>query len=125
MAKTPGLGLTLPVRGGSVGYFNTAYLAFEQIKSNLTNLILTKKGERIMLPTFGCDIHNLVFEHITDDIKANAKGAIQSAVQQWMPFVTINDIQFQKDENNNRVYIKLVYSLSAGTNQANTITLAL
>lgn len=125
MAVRPGLGLTLPISLGSNGYFQVAWDALTQTKTNLTNLILTKKGERVMQPDFGCNIHNLVFEQITDDIEANAKGAIEEAVQLWLPFVSINDVQLVKDEESNRVFLTIVFSLQSGVNITDVITLVL
>jgi uncharacterized protein len=125
MAKRPGLGLTLPVQDGTVGYFNIAYDALTQTKSNLTNLLLTRKGERVMQPTFGCDIQNLVFEEITDDLVATAQGSIQEAAQIWLPFITINNVVIQKDEDNNRVYVAVTFSLKTAANITATITVGL
>lgn len=125
MAVQPGLGLTLPVQGGPTGYFDVAYDVLTQVKTNITNLILTKKGERIMNPTFGCTIHNLVFDQITDDILANARGAIEEAIQTWMPFVAINDVQIQKKEDMNQVYVKVTFSIKAGINLTDVLTLVI
>ena len=119
------LGLVLPVAVGSNGYFQVAYNALTQTKSNLTNLILTKKGERVLQPAFGCNLHNLLFEQITDDVEANAKGAIEEAVQIWMPFVSINDVQLVKKEDFNEVYLTVVFSLKTNVNITDFITLVI
>lgn len=125
MARKPGLGITLPVQRGATGFFNVAFDALTQIKSNLTNLILTKKGERVMQPEFGCDIHNLLFEQITDDIQANARGTIEEAAQIWMPFVSIDDVQIRKDEDHNTTYVTVSFSLKTSVNVSDTITLVI
>ena len=125
MAVKPGLGLVLPVHDGSNGYFQVAWDALTQTKSNLTNLILTKKGERVFQPEFGCNIHNLVFEQITDDIEANAKGAIEEAVQVWLPFVTINNVQLTKNEDSNVVYITIVFNLRTNVSITDSITVSI
>jgi len=125
MAVQPGLGLKLPVQDGSTGYFDTAYDVATQLKANIANLILTKKGERIMNPTFGCNIHSLVFDQITDDILANARGAIEEAIQTWMPFITINDIQIQKQEDSNRIFLTVTFSVKAGINLTDVLTLVI
>ena len=125
MAKKPGLGLLLPVELGSNGYFNVGYDALTQVKSNLTNLILTKKGERIMQPEFGCDVHKYVFDHITDDLLVQIRGSIEESIQVWMPFVTVDNVEVTKSEDTNEVYIRLSYSLKAGVRITDTITLVL
>lgn len=125
MAKKPGLGLTLPVQRGATGFFNTAFDALTQTKSNLINLILTKKGERVMQPTFGCNIHNMIFENITNDTQANARGAIQEATQIWLPFVSIDDVKLTKDEDHNKIYVSVSFSIKTSANISDTITLVL
>ena len=125
MAKKPGLGILLPVERGANGYFNSGYDALTQVRSNLTNLILTRRGERVMQPEFGCAVHEHIFDHITDDLMAQVRGSVEEAVQIWMPFVTIESVEVSKDENENKVYIRLSYSLKAGIRITDTITLVL
>lgn len=123
MAKKPGLGLLLPVERGPNGYFRQGFDAITQVKSNLTNLILTRKGERVMQPAFGCDIHKVIFDHITDDVIASAKGAIEEAVQVWLPFVNINEVVVDKKEDENHVFVTVVFSLKANTKITDSVVL--
>ena len=41
----------------------------ELVVEDLMNNIMTRKGERVMMPTYGSIIHELVFEPLTSDIK--------------------------------------------------------
>jgi len=125
MAKKPGLGILLPVERGSTGYFNQGFDALTQIRSNLTNLILTRRGERIMQPEFGCRVHEFIFDNITDELTGNVKGSIEEAVQYWLPFVIIEDMTLTKDEDKNEVYITLTYRLKTNVRITDTITLVL
>jgi len=49
------IGISLPFSGPS-GPFNKTYSTADQIKSNLINLLLTDKGERVFNPDFGVDL---------------------------------------------------------------------
>ncbi len=122
---TKPLGLLLPVSRGFSGYFNQGTDVLEQIKSNLINLILTKRGERIMQPMFGCTIHNLLFDQITDNTIASARGSIEESVQMWMPFILINDIQLAKEEDNNKIYVTILYNLKSNVKITDSVTLVL
>jgi phage baseplate assembly protein W len=42
---------------------------FELIKQDIFNHFNTRQGERLMNPTFGCVIWDLLFEPLTEDIK--------------------------------------------------------
>ena len=92
------LGITLPLERGNTGYFAQGRDILTQVKSNLTNLILTKKGERVLQPEFGCDVHRIIFEPITDDNVAYVRGTIEAAVNIWLPYVTIEDVVVVRDE---------------------------
>lgn len=123
MAKP--FGILLPVERGNNGYFNQGTDALTQIKSNLINLILTKRGERIMQPLFGCTIHNLVFEQITDNTIASARASVEEAVQLWMPFILIKDVSISKNEDEHKVYATISYNLRSNVKITDTITLVL
>ena len=56
-------GITLPVKNGGTGFFEQAFTSREQAKSNLINLLLTERGERVMQPDFGTGLKSLLFEH--------------------------------------------------------------
>ena len=62
-------GIVLPVQRGNGGYFEQAFSSFEQAKSNLKNLLLTKRGERVFQPNFGTGLHELLFEQLTTDLE--------------------------------------------------------
>lgn len=121
MAKA--LGLLLPLRRGNTGYFNQGRDILSQAKSNLINLILTKKGERIMQPDFGCDVHRYIFENITDNNISDIRASIQSSVKTWLPYINIQDVQITRDEDHNTVYAVLKFGLVNSPTITDTVTL--
>jgi len=48
---------------------NFSLYDFELIKQDILNHFYTRQGERLMNPTFGCVIWNLLFEPMTDQVK--------------------------------------------------------
>lgn len=97
-------GITLPVQRGNNGYFNQAFSSFEQAKSNLKNLLLTKKGERVMQPNFGTGLQSLLFEQMTDEFETKLEETITKNVNYWLPYITIRQIDIEmtdemKDRN--------------------------
>lgn len=123
MATTRALGIILPLRRGTNGYFQQGFDILTQAKSNLTNLLLTKKGERIMQPNFGCGIHEHIFSPITQDLEANIKGAVEEAVQTWLPYIKVNDVKIKRDEDHNKIYVSVVFSIVNNVNVSDSIIL--
>lgn len=108
-----GLGITLPVRRGANGYFENTTDILTQVKSNLKNLLLTQRGERMFEPTFGCDLPVVIFEPITDNGLADITAIIQTAVQTWMPFLNINTVSITRDEDNNQISVSVSFTLTS------------
>ena len=88
------VGVTLPFDGPAV--FNSSFTTKEQVKSNLINLLLTTPGERLMNPTFGVGIRNLLFEQVID--KQIIKNRIIDGAQVNIPEIEVTDV-FIKREN--------------------------
>lgn len=94
-------GVSLPIRLGNTGYFELSKTEAKQIRTNLTNLILTMKGERVHQPDFGCDIHKYVFEPLKDGTLAEkCRTAVVSAVAQWLPYIEITNFNLQNTQQN-------------------------
>ncbi len=93
---TKPIGVTLPFNNQN-GVFNLSYTNVEQVLSNLKNLLMTKKGERIMQPDFGTDLEYYLFEQITDELtfKESLLGEIRTALTMWMPYVAISEVDME------------------------------
>lgn len=112
------LGIGINQRSQSNGIFSVNYTTLSQAKYNLINLILTKKGERMMQPDFGCDVHKVLFEPLVD-IENVIESSITSAVSQWLPYLNIDTIIFDYDENDidaNRISLDIKFSLVSNPN---------
>ncbi len=91
------LGVSINETSNSNGAFAVNFTSINQAKSNLQNLILTKKGERLMQPEFGCDIWKIIFEPIIEgDIESKIENSILDAVNAWLPYLNIDTILFDK-----------------------------
>ena len=119
------LGIGINRNSDSNGIFATNYTTLTQAKDNLRNLILTKKGERLMQPDFGCDIWLVLFEQISEGIiETKIENYIVDAVSQWLPYLNIDEIIFDYDNNdidNNRISLDLKFSLKNNPNLSESV----
>jgi phage baseplate assembly protein W len=108
-------GLTFPLtyKSGNVGFFPRASTVIEQASSNIKNLLLTRKGERVAQPNFGCDLWNILFEQITPDTFDNVKETIIEAMGIWLPYISVENINvFTENSNPNTIIVNLEFSVS-------------
>jgi phage baseplate assembly protein W len=117
--KNIAIGVSIPFNAG--GVFNSTYSTKDQIKSNIINLFLTKKGERIENPEFGTDINKLLFENINSDILSNLKEELYNSVSRFIPNITILDINITPEVDTNTIYIETQYKLNISGQQDNII----
>ena len=110
LQKNIAIGVSLPFNGPS-GPFNKTYSTKAQIKSNLINLLLTNKGERVFNPEFGADIRRVLFEGITEDTSVLIQNLITTNVNYFIPEVNVVDVEVEPNEDNNSYNITLKYSL--------------
>lgn len=117
------IGITIPIQLGAHGYFSTTDSPNVQIRSNLINLLLTRKGERAFQPSFGCDIPRVSFETNTDDNLAEIHAIIETSVALWMPFIQIDNVQVEvPDKDGHLVVVKIEYTILT-TNVTDSIQL--
>ncbi len=121
------LGIGINKRSSVGGIFAVNYTTLTQAKDNLKNLILTRKGERIMNPTFGCDIYKVLFEQMDGGlIESKIESTILDAVSNWLPYLNIDEIIFDYDNNdidNNRINLELKFSLVSNPNLGESVTI--
>jgi phage baseplate assembly protein W len=121
------LGIGINKSSDRGGVFAVNYTTLTQAKDNLKNLILTRKGERIMNPTFGCDIYKVLFEQMDGGLIENKiESTILDAVSNWLPYLSIDEIIFDYDNNdidNNRINLELKFSLVSNPNLGESVTI--
>jgi phage baseplate assembly protein W len=111
MSTTTYLGQTLPLNRGTRGFFQSTTNALENEKSKFINLILTRKGERVSNPDFGCDLWRLLFEQKDGEIQEVAQQFVIEAVQRFMPYLSIQSIEIINlstflNDNSINLYVK-------------------
>jgi len=91
-----------------VDYFHQA-TDIELIKGMLRQLLLTRKGERVMNPSFGLNLDQYVFEPLDITTFEIVKSEIINQIRTFLPFLDISQIKvFSSDQRGgNTLFIKL------------------
>jgi phage baseplate assembly protein W len=84
-----------------VGAFKLSYSTEEQAISNLVNLLLTRKGERLMQPIFGSRIPEFLFEPNSQKGRDDLRDSVQEDIEFWLPYINVLNISVlaQSDAN--------------------------
>jgi phage baseplate assembly protein W len=94
MANGVTYGITFPFRDSFNGKFlDLTDYSSEEVRSNLTHLLLTRKGSRYYLPDFGTRIYEYIFEPLDGPTFAEIESEIRDSVEQYMPGVLITNIK--------------------------------
>ena len=113
------VGVRFPLDHSQEGFFYKTKTILEQAKSNMRNLLLTSKGERVMQPEFGSTLTDVLFNQ-GEDVETEIDEAIREAVSNWLPYVIINEINmFQQG---NQVDVSIDFSVTLEPDSFDTLT---
>ena len=77
---------------GKYGYIYSDDLT-SVINQNLKMILLTRKGERMMIPNFGAGLQNFLFEFSTNQLLTTMKDIISNQISLYAAYITVNKIQ--------------------------------
>ena len=94
----------------------------DDIERSLRMILMTAPGERVMRPTFGCSIWDLVFAPVNATTLGRVRQAVEQAVGQWEPRVELKDVVPEPDpDDESRVVISLSYVVKATNDRRNLV----
>jgi len=106
------IGINLPMDASNGAALQSTFYTKDQIKANIRSLFSTMIGERVMQPTFGTYLFNLLFEQVNTDLKEKQiRNEVDRAIQQWIPEVIVNEVSFPEVIDERKILIKLKYSI--------------
>ena len=104
-----GVGVGIPFTNGAV--FNQTYTTQAATKNNLLNFLITEPGERYDNPTFGFGLRKYLFLQIEQDSLDYIQEDLSSAITEYFPQITINDLRLNADVDTQTINIQLYYSI--------------
>lgn len=119
--KFLGTGWKFPLRITPSGGF--AYSQGEQSVEEAIWIILdTAKGERQMLPRFGCGIHEMVFAPNNPATRGNIQHLVKDALTEWEPRIDVLDVNVEpEDGQDNTILIRVDYRIRSNNAFGNLV----
>lgn len=111
-----GLNIAFPLKRSTFGAFKTNDTTLDAVRDDLRMLLITNWGERLINYDFGANLRSIIFEQRGSETKQKIEDAINVAVEKWIPYVNILDMQI-KDQNDdaglgdNEVKIKISFQV--------------
>jgi len=107
------IGISLPLTHGNQGFFDKTKTTLDQARSNIRNLLLTIKGERLGNPTFGSNLYRVLFEPDDGNIASSIEEAIRESMGEWLPYVNIQSIDVTTSgELENAVNVSMKFTIN-------------
>jgi uncharacterized protein len=84
------------------------------IEESIRIILLTPVGQRLMRPTFGCDIHELLFAPNNANTTGLATYYVQQALAMWEPRIEVKRVRVAPDPADGaRMLIEVEYQVKA------------
>ncbi len=110
------LGKTIgPILPRDSGYPNAQQWNFDVkedllvLESSVKSILLTAKGDRVMSPSFGTNLHNMVFEPDAGAVEALVREDILRAISEFEPRVALDTIVIERAPNERQVTVKVTF----------------
>ena len=78
------------------------------IESSLHILLTTRIGERTMVPDYGCNLDELVFESLTATFKSYIRDLVQTAIIRHEPRIKLNSVELDDSREYDGVILIIV-----------------
>ena len=120
------IGIDMPFHRGNDknGMFASTSTTLEAVKVNVTNLLQTELGERVMQPNLGIQLKRYLFEPFTEDVKIAIQNSIVDTFSVWLPFVTIVALDVEmSDANALKIFVEFVLNRDQDIGESVQVTI--
>lgn len=116
-----GVGWKYPIRINRKG--GLSYSRYEQdIEEAIWIILGTAKGERVMLPEFGCGIHDLVFSPVNPTTIGKINMYVTEALLEWEPRIEVLQVRVEQDKGEpNKLFIWIDYRVLKTNSYSNIV----
>jgi phage baseplate assembly protein W len=82
----------------------------EYIRELIEQILLTAPGERVMRPSFGSGVRELVFGAASPEVATATQYLVQGALQQWLAdLITVEAVEVQAQDSTLTIHVQYVF----------------
>jgi phage baseplate assembly protein W len=94
----------------------------ESVRESIYIILSTAKGERLMRPTFGCNLHELVFAVNNRATQATAAFEVREALEAWEPRIELLEVEASAGgDRGEQLLISIDYRVRSTDNRFNLV----
>lgn len=87
---------------------------YAELDQAIMIILTTSPGQRVMRPTFGCRLHELIFSPNDSQTAAKARKYVEEALKRWEPRIQLMNVETMPDsEEGNKLLIRIEYHVKA------------
>jgi len=91
------------------------------IDSSLQILLSTALGERVMLPKYGCNMNDMLFETLDTTLKTEMKNRIEIAILFFEQRIDLEKLDLTQDEMGGLILISIDYVVRTTNTRGNLV----
>ncbi len=116
-----GTGWKFPIRINNRGAFSYSRGDVD-IEESIWIILGTSKGERLMLPGFGCGIHDLVFAPLNATTIGDIEYHVKDALLKWEARIDVLNVRVEQEmEEKNKLLIRVDYRVRSNNSYYNIV----
>lgn len=93
----------------------------QKVKESIVILLGTQYGERLMRPTFGCNLKSLVFAPNNLATANLARHYVMEGLTSGEPRILLDDVRVENDNVNGSLNIQIFYRLRSTFDQSDLV----
>jgi hypothetical protein len=91
------------------------------IRQSMWIILSTGVGERVMLPTFGCNLQSMVFTTLTTTVAHEMAAMVTRAIVVWEPRVTVESVSVTEAVLDGWIDIDIAYHVRRTNSRDNLV----
>ena len=116
-------GAALPFKVSPLGGIKTKS-DNEKIADNIKAILITMRGERLMLPQFGLGAYNMIFRNLTEAELPQLIFAIRTAIESGETRAAVTDVKVEAPDRQGRVLVHITYIVDYSQEQTVSVYLS-